>query len=537
MKHWTRKLAALLAALLLVSMLSACGGEEETVTLRVCLGGAQETLDPAYTETDDNASILYHLYENLLRQESDGEGGVELVNGVASDYTETDNYDGTISYTFTISSAAKWSDGQPVKAEDFVYAWQRLLDPETASPNSGLLAMIEGYDEAVESGDPTKLALSATEDGRLQVTLSYHCPYFLTSVCAGPATMPVRQDVVESGGRNWAGDPATLVTNGAYVLKAWEKAERLELARNPGYDSGRGPDELHFLFAEDAESAYALYTGGQADFVSVLPEEVAVRQKSVEGWTPIPTGMTEVLLLNRSEAFGETPLRKAFTLSADVEALEALLYPADQLATGLVPYGVRESDGEDFRTVGGALLDLTAQDYASRCEEAREALQEEEDVPAEVELIYLAGEKRQAAVEALRAGWEEQLGIRVRLTPLDEAGLAERLELDDYDLAWVTVRASYADATAFLETGSNGLEEAVAADTVEYSRLMSVLRGALDPLARDNYLHAAEEMTFEAYSVLPLVFRGAAVEKTASLRGVGHDGLGRYLFHAASFES
>ncbi|MGM9618457.1 MAG: peptide ABC transporter substrate-binding protein [Oscillospiraceae bacterium] len=536
MKHRARKLVALLAALLLLGSLAACGGGEDTVTLRVCLGGAQKTLDPAYTETDDNASILYHLYENLLRQESDGNGGVKLVNAVASDYTETDNYDGTISYTFTISSTAKWSDGQAVTAEDFVYAWQRLLDPETASPNSGLLAMIEGYDEAVESGDPSKLALSATEDGRLRVTLSYHCPYFLTSVCAGPATMPVRQDVVESAGAGWGGDAASLVTNGAYVLKNWEKAERLELVRNPGYDSGRGPDELHFLFAEDEETAYALFTGGQADFVSVLPAEVVERQKNADGWSPIPAGMTEVLLLNRSEAFGETPLRKAFTLSADVEALEALLYPADQLATGLVPYGVRESDGEDFRTVGGALIDLTAQDYETRCEEARSALQGE-DVPAEVELVYLAGEKRQAAVEALRDGWQEQLGIRVRLTPLDEAGLAKRLELDDYDLAWVTVRAAYADATAFLETGSNGLEEAVAADTVEYSRLMSVLRGALDPLARDNYLHAAEEMTFKAYSVLPLVFRGAAVEKTASLRGVGNDGLGRYLFHAASFET
>ena len=113
--------------------------------------------------------------------------------------------------------------------------------------------------------------------------------------------------------------------------------------------------------------------------------------------------------------------------------------------------------------------------------------------------------------------------------------MALRLAADDYDMAWLTVRASYADGSVFLESGSNGLEETIAEDDVEYSRLMSVLRGALDPRARDNYLHAAEEMTFEAYSILPLIFKGTTQERSTGMRGVGYDGLGRYLFHEVSF--
>ena len=97
-------------------------------------------------------------------------------------------------------------------------------------------------------------------------------------------------------------------------------------------------------------------------------------------------------------------------------------------------------------------------------------------------------------------------------------------------MAWLTVRALCADGSVFLESGSSGLEEAIAEDDVEYSRLMSVLRGALDPLARDNYLHAAEKMTFEEYSVLPLIFKGTTQTRRDGVRGVGYDGLGRYLF-------
>lgn len=540
-KQWTALLLAL--ALALTLGLAACGDDESGTALRVCLGGAQETLDPAFTETDDNATILYHLYENLLRQESEGAGEVTLVSGVADSYEETDNFDGTVSYVFTLSPEAKWSDGTAVTAEDFVYSWQRLADPATGSPNRELLAMIEGFDEVTESGDPTQLAVSATEDGRLKVTTAYHCPYFLTAVCAGAATMPVRGEVLGKVGAVWGTTPAGLVTNGAYVLEEWEKEDHLTLVRNAARSDELGPDSLTFRFAVDQEAALALYSGGEVDFVSWLPDEEILRLKQTDGWMSTPMGMTEVILFNRSAAFGGKPMRKAFTLAADMEGFSELLQPADQLATGLVPFGIRESDGDDFRTVGGTVFDLTATEKETRLEEAKTALQEARDaleegksLPGEVEFIYLAGERRNSTAELLRDGWQETLGIRVQLTPLTEAELEQRLAADDYDLAWITVRASYADGTAFLETGSNGLEEAIAADTVEYSRLMSVLRGALDPLARDNYLHAAEELTFEEYSVLPLVFRGTTQEKTDAVLGVGYDGLGRYLFHRVSLE-
>ena len=530
MKKLLKRWMALVLALLMTASLAACGAVEEGEVLRVCLGGAQETLDPIRTETDDNATILYHLYENLLRQQSEGAGAVTLVNGVASGYTETDNFDGTITYTFTIAPTAKWSDGQAVTAEDFVYSWQRLLLSETE--NREVLAMIEGYDAALESGEAEKLAVRATEDGALEVTTSYHCPYFLTAVCAGAATMPVRRDVVEQAGETFGRTKASLVTNGAYVLENWETAERLDLIRNPAADSARGPDRLQFFFEEDAEEAYVNFSSGMYDFISFLPDAAVEKLKQTEGWSATPSGMAEMILLGRSGAFADADVREAFALAMDVDALAACLRPADQLATGLVPYGIRESDGEDFRTVGGAVFDLQAADYETRCEEAKNILRKRDTYVSEVELIYVADEGRQEAVQMLHSSWQDRLGIRVRLTPLSEEDMALRLEQNDYDMAWVTLRASYADGAAFLETGTNGLTTALAAEEDEYTRLMSVLRGALDPLARDNYLHAAEKMIFENWSVLPVTFLGISQEKAGEVRGIGYDGLGRYLFHA-----
>ena len=532
MSKMLRKWMALVLAVTMLLSLAACGEEETGSVLRVCLGGAQESLDPVDTVSDDNATILYHLYENLLRQKSEGVGEVMLDYAACSAYTEMDNYDGTMTYFFIISPTAKWSDGKAVTAEDFVYSWRRLL--MTEGENRELLSMIQGYEEALESGDAEKLAVSVTEDGMLQVVLSYHCPYFLTAVCAGAATMPVRQDIVERSGESFGKTEASLVTNGAYVLEQWKKDEGLYLVRNPASDSVRGADKLQFIFEDSRESAYERFNAGEIDYIAYLPDEAVEKLKQNEEWAATPAGMTEAILFNRSESFDDFSLRKIFTLAADVDTLSERLLPADQIATGLVPYGIRESDGDDFRTVGGALLNLQAVEYDARCEEAKALLRQRETIPGEVELIYIADETRQAQAEALWAGWQDRLGIRVILTALTEEEMAQRLAADD-DRAWLTVRALYADGSVFLESGSSGLEEAIAEDDVEYSRLMSVLRGALDPLARDNYLHAAEKMTFDEYSILPLIFKGTTQQRRDGVRGVGYDGLGRYLFHEVSF--
>ena len=130
-----------------------------------------------------------------------------------------ENFDGTTTYTFHLRSA-RWSDGQAVTADDFVYAWQRLANPLTLSPNAELLSAVQGYDAVRAGGDPSKLAVTAKNDSTLEVVLSGKYDWFLTEVCTAPATSPLRQDVIQSL-KESAQTAAESAGEGAAPLKWW----------------------------------------------------------------------------------------------------------------------------------------------------------------------------------------------------------------------------------------------------------------------------------------------------------------------------
>lgn len=144
-KPWS---ALLLAAALIVSLLTGCSQEQAAgISLSVCVGSEPVTLDPIYAEETADQTILVHLYENLMRVALDATGQNTVTYGIAKSVSQEANYDGTVTYTFKLRSA-HWSDGVSVKADDFVYAWQRLADPASQSPYAELLSVVVGYDES-----------------------------------------------------------------------------------------------------------------------------------------------------------------------------------------------------------------------------------------------------------------------------------------------------------------------------------------------------------------------------------------------------
>ena len=282
MKMWKRMAAMGLCLALTAGMLAGCGSESAPgLTLRLSMGQEAASYDPIRAETTEAETVLIHLYENLLRKTPDTSGGTVLSSGVAKKYDVEENYDGTVTYTFHLRQA-KWSDGQAVTAEDFVYAWQRLADPVTNSPSASLLSAVAGYDEVRSSGDVSKLQVSAEGELTFVVTLLGKCDWFLEDVCTDPATMPLRQDNLqtlkeeaiqenlqaeergETGTRNWASDPTRLVTNGPYTASRGEEGE-LILTRSETYVGGvSGPEELRFLFHDSPEAAWETYAAGEA---------------------------------------------------------------------------------------------------------------------------------------------------------------------------------------------------------------------------------------------------------------------------------
>ena len=285
MKTIKRIAALLLGTTLLLGLLSGCGNKKqgnEKLVLNVGVCGAIDSLDPAMNTDTDADSIFHALYENLMRESDDGSGEVMLTNGMAKEYTEETNYDGTVTYRFTLRSTARWSDGEKVTADDFVYAWQRLADPATNSPNHSLMSVVAGYDEVRETGNKAKLQVSAKDKSTFVVTLSAPCAYFIEGICTAVATMPLRRDLAEST----TFDKAPLVSNGAYCAEKWSRGGELTAARNAEYYEARivGPDTLRFVFADSSREAWELYESGEIDYVDHLPDEVIAEFSKQDGW-------------------------------------------------------------------------------------------------------------------------------------------------------------------------------------------------------------------------------------------------------------
>lgn len=343
-----KKYSALLCALLAL-LLCACGeqpedgdtsGETPPVqadVLTVRTSGVMITLDPASVTARGGETILYHLYENLLRWEDGGDGWAVLANGQAEDYTLETDYAGNATYTFTLRQDAVWSDGTAVKAGDFVFAWQRLADPANGLPHRALLSEIAGFQEVQETGDPSLLAVSAPDDRTLTVTLQGSPAYFLEEICAGAYTMPLRADVP------FYANP--IVTNGPYSLTGFTR-ELVSMERSETYyrSSSTGPSELHFALTDDSAADYAALQAGASALAVDLPREVLQALADSGVWTPEPVTSTCAVALNTLQApFDNENVRLAFHLAVDRQAVvDALGDLTARPAPGVVPYGVSD---------------------------------------------------------------------------------------------------------------------------------------------------------------------------------------------------
>lgn len=552
MKMWKRMAAMGLCLALAAGTLAGCGGGSAPgLALRLSMGQEAGSYDPIRAETAEAETVIVHLYENLLRKAPDTSGGTTLASGVAKKYDMEENYDGTVTYTFHLRQA-KWSDGQTVTAGDFVYAWQRLADPVTNSPSASLLSAVAGYDEVRSSGDVSKLQVSAEGELTFVVTLLGKCDWFLEDVCTDPATMPLRQDNLqtlkeeaiqenlqaeergETGTRNWASDPARLVTNGPYTASRGEEGE-LILTRSETYVGGvSGPEELRFLFHDSPEAAWETYAAGEADFVSPLPR-AETEAKAESDWAGAALSQTTVLLFNtQGEVFPDVQARKAFSLAIDRQALSDLTALVSRPAEGLVPYGVPDENGEDFRTQGGDLVGESGTEEALA--EANALLGESGYGSSAVpRFVYEDTEENAALADALWKAWMKGLKVRLERVPLSADELREALSAGDYDIALTDIRGNALDAESFLDLWRGDSPENVAGyENGAYDTLLKVIRSASDEKARQGCLHDAEALLLDDCPVAPLLFTASAWEAREGLVGILRDGRGFFSFASAA---
>lgn len=236
------------------------------------------SLDPGQTQYPDETAVLRAIAEPLLKPIPDLSG---VVPAAAETYDVTNN--DTV-YVFHLHTTAKYWDGTPVRAQDFVFAWQRLIDPRLASPSEVLFANAVLNGDRVSLLDPQRdagsldaalatLGLKALDDNTFQVTLSHPDPTFVW-LAALPASAPMRQDIVSKNGDKWATNPLTLFTNGPFKVTEMVKNERIKLARNPYYWGPKPTlNTMSFEIVNDGAVALSKYKGGELDEISVQPAQ------------------------------------------------------------------------------------------------------------------------------------------------------------------------------------------------------------------------------------------------------------------------
>lgn len=534
-----RPVAALLAAVLLLGLLTGCH-RENGVSFRVAMGSVPATLDPALAATDEEKTVVSHLFENLMKLQSDGNGGTTAVNGVARSYQCDTTAEGQETYTFKLRSSAAWSDGTKVTAQDFVYAWKRLVDPATGSKNARILDMVAGY-SAARTGEDA-LQVSAPDDETFVVVLSGRCPYFIDSVCTAAATLPVQSAAAAQ--ENWSMSPDTLVTNGPYTVASWENDTML-LQQTDGYHDARrlGPESISFRFTADAKTANSLFEKGDADFVLGLTDEAVA--KKMDSWMPDYYPETSVVLLNQlSDLTSNENVRRAMGLVIDRNAIAELLGSRTHLAAeGLVTWGIRSTAGGQFRDFGSA-VDNDSENYEKNCQTAQELMEEAGYTAAKLKsltpviMLYESDGTADSLALLLQKTWKEKLGLSVTLKGVSSEEITQALERGEYTLAALRVTSDRNDATGFLNRWRMGEEDNYANFTSSaYDMLLRVAAVSASQEARDAYLEDAERLLIEKGNVIPMYCSTRSWSLSESFTGVFGDGLGRYFFtgvHKAS---
>ncbi len=527
-----RPVAALLAAVLLLGLLTGCH-RENGVSFRVAMGSVPATLDPALAATDEEKTVVSHLFENLMKLQSDGNGGTTAVNGVARSYQCDTTAEGQETYTFKLRSSAAWSDGTKVTAQDFVYAWKRLVDPATGSKNARILDMVAGY-SAARTGEDA-LQVSAPDDETFVVVLSGRCPYFIDSVCTAAATLPVQS--AAAGQENWSMSPDTLVTNGPYTVASWENDTMLLQQTDGYYDARRlGPESISFRFTADAKTANSLFEKGDADFVLGLTDEAVA--KKMDSWMPDYYPETSVVLLNQlSDLTSNENVRRAMGLVIDRNAIAELLGSRTHLAAeGLVTWGIRSTTGGQFRDFGSA-VDNDSENYEKNCQTAQELMKEAGYTATKLKsltpviMLYESDGTADSLALLLQKTWKEKLGLSVTLKGVSSEEITQALERGEYTLAALRVTSDRNDATGFLNRWRMGEEDNYANFTSSaYDMLLRVAAVSASQEARDAYLEDAERLLIEKGNVIPMYCSTRSWSLSESFTGVFGDGVGRSFF-------
>ncbi|MBY6277149.1 peptide ABC transporter substrate-binding protein [Symbiobacterium thermophilum] len=528
------------AGMLAVLMLAAVGcsgrsssGSQEMV-IRMNIGTNPPSLDPRVTTGLPEAHVEIALFEGLMRLDEKG----NAIPGAAARYEVND--DATV-FTFYLRDGLKWSNGDPLTAEDFVWTWKSVLDPLLASEYAYQLYYIKGAEEMnTFTSDPKwenasdeeikaefeRLAQNfgavALDDKTLRVTLEAPTPYFL-SLTAFHVYYPVHRASVEANPEAWFRNPDTLVGNGPFRLVSWTDKDKVIVEKNPNYWGANEVklDKIEFYLIEEESTATTMFENGELDIIESgvnTAELDRLKEQYPNELKILPDlGIYYYLFNVEKEPLNDKRVRQALALAIDRNAIVTQITKGGQVpAYALVPEGIPEGNG-DFRLNGG---DFFQEDV----EKARQLLAEAgypngQGFPT-LTILYNTSEGHQRIAEAIQEMWKNNLGINVQLTNQEWGVYLDSRSTGDYEIARAGWIGDYIDPMTFIDMFvTGGGNNDTNWGNAQYDALVNTAKKSADAAERYKAMHEAEAILMDEMPIMPIYFYTRVIMVSEDVEG------------------
>ncbi|MCZ4271820.1 peptide ABC transporter substrate-binding protein [Maritalea porphyrae] len=486
----------------------------ENQVLRMRLLDGIPSLDPQLMEDVTGFSFARDLFEGLLNQDADG----NLVPGVAESWSANETND---VYTFNLRHNAKWSNGDPVTAHDFVYAWQRSVDPELASPYSWYVDLMSLKNASqILSGDMDKseLGVRAVDDYTFEVSLTAPLPYF-ASMTVLATVFPVHKATIEAHGAEWT-RPENMVSNGAYKLTEWVLKERTVRERNPMYWNNEATiiDRVETQVINDENVAFTRYLAGELDTTAVPSGQfIRLKKERPDETLSLPYLGSYYYSFNMDasgpEAFKDVRVRQALSYAVDRNVI------TDNILQG----GQRPAYNVTPAATAGFVDPKT--DYASWTQDERDAKAKEllaqagygADNPLEFNLLYNTSETHKKIATAISAMWSQKLGVNAIPTNMEWKTMLETGRNKDFDMiryAWI---GDYNEASTFLDLHrTGGAQNWASYANPEVDALLDEAKTSSDPNPAYTKI---EQLLARDMPVMPIYHYTSVMMKNPALKG------------------
>lgn len=543
-----KKLTCLLAVLMVISMLAGCGSKapaandtpaangdapaESGKFLRVSMAGAPADLNPLTCSTTEGSELLGCMYEGLVRQNADGQ--ILPGSGLAEKWDISE--DGLV-YTFTLRDAI-WSDGSAITAEQFAYAWEKVLNPATASEYAYMLYVIENATE-YNTGDLTdfsQVGVKALDDKTLQVTLTAPTDYFLEMLVI-PQYGALPLNFAEDNGVDMFLDPAHMIFNGPFVCTEWTPDVSMTFEKNDKYwdaDSVKLAG-VKYNFVMDTNTIINLYETDELDLMLVQPEFLDT-YRGAAGFVSVTEPVTEYLKFNFNDRFfSNENIRRAFSLSLDrVTYINNFMRTGSTPAYAYVPDSIHGPNGTGFRSAYGDLYyDIGTNPDA--LQEAKDLLAKGlEEVGATFEefntglsLVIGEGDLNLKTAQVVQEYWKNNLGIDLEVRSMRYAMRKEAYNTNDFTIGKEGWGADYNDAQSFLELfESNSPYNDCGYANPEFDRIMNEAKNSTGD-ARLKLLQDAEKILVQDdAAIAPTFFQTRSWVSKDNVGGIVRQGIG-----------